>query len=303
MFFGSYGSARLSTWSRSASQSGVVGLVVSKIECLPALQCDLKRADVGLAAVGLVAGQHGEALVMNLQITRIGHVEILARRIVGDVLLKGMRDQRQAARHCARGVNHPHPVGAGFSVERPGVVVDAIDEETRAPRVALERSRSAPLFKYPRVVNCDGWQAMQSWVSECCITVRSATAPRRGVFESQLSPMLTMKSIPARTARCGSVYGGTGYSISVQLVSRVIGSHSHVVFLPGLKNAGTEFVESRIILGRLNLIDKFSGGEGNHVRLSGGVLAQLKNIHVERDIAVGHVEHEVDQRAAAFHGK
>ena len=41
--------------------------------------------------------------------------------------------------------------------------------------------------------------------------VRKATAPRRGVFESQVSPMLTRKSMPARTASCGSLFGGTGY--------------------------------------------------------------------------------------------
>jgi hypothetical protein len=86
----------------------------------------------------------------------------------------------------------------------------------------------------------------------------------------------------------------------MQLVSRVIGGHSHVVLLSRLKNAGAELVESGIILGSLNLIDKLSGSEGNHIRLSRCILAHLKNIHVERNIAVRNVEDEVNQTRLIF---
>ena len=82
--------------------SGIVCLVVSQVERLPALQRDLKRAYVRFAAIGLVAGQHGQALIVNLQVSRVGHVEIPARWIVRDVLLKGVRDERQATCHRAR---------------------------------------------------------------------------------------------------------------------------------------------------------------------------------------------------------
>ena len=86
----------------------------------------------------------------------------------------------------------------------------------------------------------------------------------------------------------------------MQLVSRVVGGHAHVVFLPGLKNAGAELVEARIILRRLNLVDKLSSSEWNHIRLSGRVLALLENIHVERHIAVGDVENEIHQARLFF---
>ena len=108
---------------------GIVGLVVNQVECLPTLQSNLKRAYVGLAPVSLVAGQHGQALVMNLQVARIGYVEVFARRIVSDILFKRMCDEGQTAGNRASGVNHAHPVGIGFSVERPGVVVNAIGEK------------------------------------------------------------------------------------------------------------------------------------------------------------------------------
>ena len=47
-----------------------------------------------------------------------------------------------------------------------------------------------------------------------------------------------------------------GVLIRVQLISRVICRHPHVIFLPRLKNAGAELVEAGIILGRLDLINK-----------------------------------------------
>jgi len=88
--------------------------------------------------------------------------------------------------------------------------------------------------------------------------------------------------------------------ICMKLERGVIGGHAHVVFLPRLKNAGAELVEAGIILGCLNLIDKLTGSEWNHIRLSGRVLAQLKNIHVQRNIAVRDVEDEVNQARLLF---
>ena len=86
-----------------------------------------------------------------------------------------------------------------------------------------------------------------------------------------------------------------GILIRMQLISRVIRRHPHVIFLPRLKNAGAELVEARIILGRLNLINKLSVVEWDHIRLSVGVLARPEDLHVERYVAIRHIQHEVNQ--------
>ncbi len=101
---------------------------------MPTLLRNLERAHVRFAAVGLVARHHGHALVVDLQELRVRQVEILSRRVVSHVLLKGMRDQRQAAGLGARGIDDAYPVGIGLSIEGPGVVVNAIGKklETRA---------------------------------------------------------------------------------------------------------------------------------------------------------------------------
>ena len=105
--------------------------------------------------------------------------------------------------------------------------------------------------------------------------------------------------MPARTASCGSLLGGTLYSIGVQLIGRMIGGYAHIIFLAGMKDAGAEFVEAGIILRSLYLVDKFAVVVWDHIGLAGVVLAHLKDIHVERNVAVGDIEHEVDQLAAA----
>jgi acyl-CoA hydrolase len=43
----------------------------------------------------------------------------------------------------------------------------------------------------------------------------------------------------------------------------------------------------------LNLIDKFAIAIGNHFRLAACVLAQAEDVHIQRDVAVGHVQHKV----------
>ena len=88
--------------------------------------------------------------------------------------------------------------------------------------------------------------------------------------------------------------------IGVQLVSRMIGGYPHVVLLPRLKDASAEFVQSRIILGRFNLVNKFAVVEGDHIRLTVRVFAQLKDIHIERNVAIRHVQYEVDQLGLLF---
>src|SRR5580658_6807094 len=104
----------------------VVRFGVCEVECLPTLRSDLKGADIGLAAIGFVSWHHGQALVMNLQILGIRQIELLSRWIVGYILFERMSDQRQAAGFGACRVDDAHPVGVGLSVERSGVVVDAI---------------------------------------------------------------------------------------------------------------------------------------------------------------------------------
>ena len=84
--------------------------------------------------------------------------------------------------------------------------------------------------------------------------------------------------------------------VGVQLIRGMIGGNPHVVLVAGLKDAGAELVKSRIILGRLNLVDELSVGEWDHIRLSLRVLAYLEDVHVERDVAIRHIQHKVDQR-------
>src|SRR5450631_946223 len=81
----------------------------------------------------------------------------------------------------------------------------------------------------------------------------------------------------------------------MHLKGGVIGGHSHEIFLARLKNAGTELVESRIILRCLNLIDKLPVVEGNYIRLSGGILAGLEDVDIEWYISIGHVQNKIDQ--------
>jgi len=66
---------------------------------------------------------------MDLQESGVRQVEILSRRIVRYVLLKGMRDERETTGLGACGVDDAHPVGIRLSVERTGVVIDAIGQK------------------------------------------------------------------------------------------------------------------------------------------------------------------------------
>ena len=71
----------------------LMGLVVRQVEGMPALLRDFKRAHVGFAAIGLVSRHDGQALVVDLEELCVGKIEVLSRRIVGNILLKCMRDQ------------------------------------------------------------------------------------------------------------------------------------------------------------------------------------------------------------------
>ena len=86
----------------------------------------------------------------------------------------------------------------------------------------------------------------------------------------------------------------------MQLIGRVIRGDAHVVLVAGLKNAGAELVEARIILRGFDLVDELAIGEGDHVGLAVGVFAGLEDVDVERNIAIGDVEHEVDQPRLVF---
>ena len=79
------------------------------------------------------------------------------------------------------------------------------------------------------------------------------------------------------------------------MVGGVVAGHAHVVLLARLQDAGAELVEAGIILGGLHLVDKLAGVEGDYV-----VLAELEDVHVQRDIAIGNVESEVDQARLCF---
>ena len=80
-----------------------------------------------------------------------------------------------------------------------------------------------------------------------------------------------------------------------EIHDKMIRRHPHVIFLPRLKNARAELVEARIILGRLDLINKLSVVEWDHIRLSVGVLARPEDVDVERHIAIRHIQQEVNQ--------
>ena len=75
----------------------------------------------------------------------------------------------------------------------------------------------------------------------------------------------------------------------------MIRRYAHVIFLPRLKYAGTELVEAGIILGRLDLINKLSVVEWDHIRLAASVLARPEDVDVERHVAIRHIQHEVNQ--------
>ena len=81
----------------------------------------------------------------------------------------------------------------------------------------------------------------------------------------------------------------------VELVGGVVAGHADVVLLARLQDAGAEFVEAGIILGGFYLVDKFAGVEGDYV-----VFAELEDIDVERHVAIGNVEGEVDQARLCF---
>ncbi len=131
-FFGSCGNGQLLDMVALSQPLLIVRLVVSQVEGVPTLGRDLEGAYIRLAAVGLIARQLGDPLVVDLEELRIGQVESPPRRIVCHVLFEGMRDQRQAAGYGAGGVDDAYPVSVGLSIERPGVVVNAIGEKLEA---------------------------------------------------------------------------------------------------------------------------------------------------------------------------
>ena len=81
----------------------------------------------------------------------------------------------------------------------------------------------------------------------------------------------------------------------MELVGGMVTGHAHVVLLARLQDAGAELIESGIILGGLDLVDKLAGVKGDYI-----VFAELEDIHVERHIAIGDVEGEVDQARLGF---
>src|SRR5215470_13614416 len=83
--------------------------------------------------------------------------------------------------------------------------------------------------------------------------------------------------------------------IGVQLISRVIRRDAHVIFLPRLQDACAELIKPGIILRGFDLIDELSSGKRHNIGFSCSVLTYLENIYVEGNIAIGHVEYEVDE--------
>ena len=132
------------------------------------------------------------------------------------------------------------------------------------------------------------------------MVVRRATAPRRGVFESHESPILTRKSMPGAHGLVRIGIRRHRELRGVQLIGWVVAGHAHVVLLARLEDACAELVESGIILRRFNLVNKLPGVKRNNIRLSGGVLAKLEDVHIERDIAIRDIQYEVDQPRLLF---
>ena len=84
-----------------------------------------------------------------------------------------------------------------------------------------------------------------------------------------------------------------GIVIGVELVRRVIGGDAHIILLAGLQRARAEFVEPGIILRGFNLINKLTIVVRDNILLPAGVLAQLEDVHVQRHVAVGDVQHKI----------
>jgi len=133
----------------------LLGFCVRKIEGVPALRSDFEWAHVWFAAVRLISRHFCKALVVDFQELGVGQVEFLARRVMGYIPLKIVRDQRQPAGHRARRVNNSYPVCIGFAVEWTGIVVDAVGEklEARSAKLCEGLSRAATEAGFQTVTN------------------------------------------------------------------------------------------------------------------------------------------------------
>ena len=272
----------------------VVRFGEDQVEGVPALLRDLEGAHLRLAAVGLIAGHHGHALVVNLEESRVRHIEVLARLVVRDVLLKRMHDERQAAGLGTRGVDHAHPVGARLAVKRAGVVVDAVGDELQAGALG---GRIAVLHG-PQVAAGGELRGMAG-DAELRLGVLHGGAQGNGAAARSVGePCVAHVDEEIHAGAHGLVRVLAGRHvvlIGVQLVGRMVRGYAHIIFLAGLENAGAEFVKSGIVLRSFNLIREFALVVGNHIRLAVRVFAHLEDVHVQGHVAIGHVQHEVDQ--------
>ena len=143
---------------------------------------------------------------------------------------------------------------------------------------------------------------MQSCVSECCMTVRKATEPRRGVLESHVSPC--DQKIHSRAHRLVRVRVRRHWIIvSVELVCRMIGSDADVILLAGLQRARAEFVEARVVLRRLNLVHELPVAVRDNILLASGVFAQAEDIDIQRHIAIHNVQDKISQSRSGLRCK
>ena len=85
--------------------------------------------------------------------------------------------------------------------------------------------------------------------------------------------------------------GWEGIIVHAQLIGRMVGGDTDVIRRTRLQNARAEFVQPGIILRGLDLVNELAVVVRDHAALP-LPLRRLKNLHIQRNVAVGDAENK-----------